>query len=190
MTKKDFTICCDMDDTIECLIQAWVEWLNNKHNLSVQYEEVKDWNISLFFPSLSSSQVFEPLGLDDFWRTVKPMEDAQIYVKKLIDEGFDFYICTASHYNALKVKMEEVLFKYFPYLTWNNVIVCQNKQMVKCDILVDDGPHNIIGEYIGLLKDAPYNHHFNEHDHIKVLRVHDWEEIYNIIHEIYELTGR
>lgn len=188
MDKKDFIICCDMDDTIEHLVAAWISWLNAKHNLDVKYDDIKDWNISLFYPTLTQSQVFEPLNQDDFWKTVQPMPDAIIYIKKLIDEGFSFYICTASHYNALKTKMEEVLFKYFPYLNWKNVIVTQNKQLIKCDVLVDDGAHNILGDYIGLLKDAPYNKEFDEHAHLSVMRVHDWEEIYNLIHQIYNLA--
>ena len=188
--KKDFVICCDMDDTIEYLIQAWLRWLNNRYELSVQYEDVKHWEMKRAYPTLTEQQIFEPLALPDFWRTVEPMPQAVEYIKKIIDDGFTFYICTASHYKALEVKMDEVLFKHFPYLTWNNVIVMQNKQMIKCDILIDDGAHNIVGEYIGLLKDAPYNKDFNEMYHMKVLRVHTWREIYDRIHEIYKLANQ
>ena len=185
---KDFIVACDMDDTIEYLVQAWVRWLNNKYELSVQYEDIKHWEMQLAFPTLTKEQIFEPLTIVDFWRTVEPMPQAVKYIKKLIDDGFTFYICTASHYRALEVKMDEVLFKHFPYLSWSNVIVMQNKQMLKCDILIDDAAHNIVGEYIGLLKDAPYNKSFNESEHVSVLRVHTWKEIYNRVHEIYNLA--
>ena len=189
-STKDFVICCDMDDTIEFLIQAWTRWLNNTYDLGVRYQDVKDWEMQKAYPTLSKEQIFEPLAIPDFWKTVEPMPQAVKYIKKLIDEGFTFYICTASHYKALEVKMEEVLFKHFPYLTWDNVIVMKNKQMIKCDVLIDDGAHNIVGDYIGLLKDTPYNQSFDEAAHTSVLRVHTWREIYKTIHELYELASK
>ena len=70
--KKDFVICCDMDDTIEYLIQAWLRWLNNRYELSVQYEDVKHWEMKRAYPTLTEKQIFEPLALPDFWRRSPP----------------------------------------------------------------------------------------------------------------------
>ena len=55
----------------------------------------------------------------------------------------------------------------------------RDKQMIRCDYLVDDGIHNIVGEYKGLLMDTPHNRKFEGHPN--VMRVFDWEDVYNVI---------
>ena len=43
---RRLTILVDIDDTIEYLCKAWVEWLNEKYGTTVKYEDITDWNIS------------------------------------------------------------------------------------------------------------------------------------------------
>lgn len=181
--SKDIKILIDMDDTIEDLLGSWVASINTRYGTSVSPEEIVDWEIEKFFPSLTRFQVFEPIFTEDFWDTVKPKKDAVKYVKMLRDEGYQVYICTNTNYKTLKSKMDKALFRYFDYLTWNDVIVAKNKQMIDADFLVDDAVHNLIGgKYKGILMDAPHNRDFNEKKH-DIIRAKTWEEIYNIIKE-------
>lgn len=77
--------------------------------------------------------------------------------------------------------MDTLLFKYFDYLTWNNVIVTSHKHLIKADYLIDDRPENLIGGvYQGVLFDAPHNKNFNEAQY-GIIRVTSWEEIYSLI---------
>ena len=177
MSKK-FTICIDMDDTITTLVTPWILWLNKKHGYNVDPKDVNQWEIPPFFPGLSDHEVFQPFWEPEFWDTVRPKLNSVYWVRKLIEDGHDVYICTNTHYKVASMKMEKVLFKYFPFLSNRNLIIMRNKQMIKCDYLIDDGPHNIIGDYKGLLMDMPHNHNFYHPD---VIRVFDWEAIYNII---------
>ena len=62
--RKDYVVLVDMDDTIVDLLSRWVSFLNETHGLSVNPEEITDWNISLFFPTLTKEQVFAPLFTD------------------------------------------------------------------------------------------------------------------------------
>lgn len=175
------TILVDMDDTMEELLPAWVTYLNNKHHTSVPPNGITDWDIEKFFPELTKEQVFEPMYIDSFWATVQPKPDAVQYVKRLKDDGYNILICTASFYQTLQAKMDDVLFKHFGYLTWENVIVTPHKQMVRADFLVDDKPENLIGGcYKGILMDAPHNRWFNEKEH-NIHRAKSWQEIYEII---------
>lgn len=183
---KDIVIACDMDDTIEYLVPAWIKWLNAKHGTSIQYTDVKDWDIKKSFPTLAWEEIFEPLHKEDFWKTVKPMKDAQYYIPKLIEEGFQFYIVTSSHPDTVAHKFNKCLFKHFPFIRWDHVIVAKNKQLIRCNILIDDGEHNIIGPYIGLLKDTIHNKNFNVDDYENITRVHCWKHIYEVIHKFYD----
>ena len=183
---QDFVIACDMDDTIEHLLPAWIKWLNEKYGYDVKPEDVTDWRVGLFFPTLTSDEVFAPLHDWEFWKTVEPMWDAVHYIKLLIEEGFPFYIVTSSHPDSILPKFTHVLYKYFPFIDKHNVIIAHKKQMIRCNVLIDDGTHNIVGPYIGILKDTPHNRWFKERDIPNIYRAYDWNQIYDIIHQIID----
>lgn len=178
---KRLTILVDMDDTIEDLLGAWVSYLNTKYGTSVQKDEVTQWDISQAFPMLNKTQVYEPLYLDSFWRSVKPIDGAAETLQKLMANGHRVLIVTTSAYQTLYTKMEEVLFRYFPFLTWNDVIITSHKQLVNGDVLVDDGTHNLEGgKYLRLLMDAPHNRAYNAEKN-GMIRVYNWNEAYAAI---------
>ena len=210
MPKDDYeklTILVDMDDTIENLLVHWIGWLNETHGTSVDAEEIRSWNIQEAFPSLTTEQVYEPLLQDEFWLRVTPKPDAQDYLQTLADDGHEIYITTSSNYKTIPVKMEQVLFKYFPWLDWDHVIIASKKQMICGDVMVDDGPHNLEGgRYYKILMDAPHNRDYVPPDntlfpsHIEeakngarfrplidatkvnnMIRARNWQEVYAVI---------
>lgn len=179
--KNCFTIAIDMDDTIENLLLAWIDWLNKEHNLNASIDDVKSWEMGDLYPSLSSEQIFSPLFNEGFWYTVSPKLDAVKYVEQLIKDGQDVYIVTSSHYGTVKAKFEAIIEKYFPSIDWKHLITTNNKHLIRCDIMVDDGPHNLEdNDCIRILFDAPHNKKYDaEANNMK--RVHNWEEAYNLI---------
>lgn len=175
------TILIDMDDVLEQLVVGWVEYINEKYGISADPEDVTDWNMALAFPTLTSDQVYGVLSEDDLWDHVRPMPGAVDAVRRLVEEGHQVYIVTASGYQTLRAKMDRVLFRYFPFLTWDQVIITTNKHLVQGDVLVDDGPHNLTGgSYRKILFDARHNRGFDERT-VGAVRVHDWEEAYREI---------
>lgn len=178
---RQLRILVDMDDTIEHLLLAWVDCLNERHGTSVEYKEIREWNLCTAFPTLTKEQVFAPLVEDEFWKTVKPMAYASEVLEWAINEGHEIYIVTASAYETIKSKMENVLFKYFPFISWKNVIIAHNKQMIRGDIMVDDAPHNLEGgDYVKVLMTANHNRDYNASEH-GMTRVNDWYDVRNCI---------
>ncbi len=186
MRPEDFIIGSDMDDTLTKLIIPWYQWLNKTYNKNVDPCADIHWDPKRQYPDLDSMQIFEPLFCSEFWNTVTPLDGAVYYVKKLIEEGFSFYVVTASHHDTVSFKFNQVLFKYFPFIDRHNTITVSNKQLIKCHVLIDDSPHNIVGEYKGLLMEASHNRHWNENEYPSVTRVHNWKEVYEKVHEIYD----
>lgn len=159
---RHLTILVDMDDTIENLAEAWVAYLNARHQTSTSLSDITDWDISKAFPTLTKEQVYAPLFEDTFWSWVKPMKGASETLQKLIADGHTVLIVTTSNYQTLAAKMEQVLFHYFPFLTWNDVIITAHKQLIKGDVLVDDGIHNLEGgDYFKILMTAPHNRNYD-----------------------------
>lgn len=181
-------ILIDMDDTLEHLSDAWVALLNKKYGFDVKREDIDNWDIASFFPGLDRKQVFEPLHTDDFWQTVEPFEDASDVLQQMIEDGHDIYIVTSSHYQGLKGKLENALFRFYPFISRKNVIVTYNKQMIRGDVLIDDGVHNLIGgDYYKILMDAPYNRAFDAENN-GMIRVKDWKEVYEAIEVLKKMT--
>lgn len=175
------TILIDMDDTIENLCEAWVEWLNSKYGLDVKVTDITEWDMTKFFPSLTPDEIYEPLKNDEFWCTVQPKADAQKYIKRLQDDGYKVLICTTSNYHSFKSKMENCLFKHFPFISYDQVIVTHHKHLIKGDYLIDDGIHNFEGgDFKKILFTTPANRNINVYG-TDIVRVKDWEEIYTII---------
>ena len=171
-------ILIDMDDVLECLVNAWIPYLNKKYSTNVAVEDIKEWNMSKAFPTLSYEQVYSAEMDDDFWKDVKPMPGADEALRKLIADGHELFVVTATVYETLRSKMENVLFKYFPYLDWSHVIITSHKYLINGDILIDDGPHNLAkGNYHKILFEACHNRSFDESS-IGAVRVKNWEEAY------------
>ena len=178
---KKYTILVDMDDTIENLLVEWLRWLNVLYSRNVTEDDIRDWNIQKAYPGLISGQVYEPLYNNALWRHVKPKPDAMKYLRKLHDEGHEIYIVTSSNFRTIETKIKDVLFRYFPFIDFDHVILCRKKQMIRGDIMVDDGPHNLIGgDYLKILFTAAHNREFDAEAE-GMIRVDNWKDIYDLI---------
>lgn len=181
---KKLTILVDMDDTITHLLEAWVTHLNERHGTSVKVDSIREWDIHKAFPMLTGDDVYAPLTEDGFWKEVRPMSGAREILLWAKEQGHKVYIVTASAYQTLPEKMENVLFKYFPFISWDDVIVTSNKQMIRGDILFDDAPHNLEGgHFVKILMDAPHNQSYDAEAH-GMYRMRYWHEAMNVIRAV------
>ena len=178
---KKLTILVDMDDTIENLCETWVEFLNETHGTTVHKDDIHDWDMSKAFPTIEKQQVYDPLFNENMWKRVTPLPGAVEYLKRLIDDGHKVVIVTASHQNTVAMKLNNVLFRYFPYLTTSDVIITSQKQLVCGDVMIDDAPHNLVGgNYYGILVTAPHNRAYDA-ESTGFVRADTWEQIYDIV---------
>lgn len=181
---QKLTILVDMDDVLENLCETWVAHLNVLFQTDVKFEDVKEWDMTKAFPMLTREEIFWPLRTELLWKKVKPLPDAQKYLKRLFDDGHKVLIVTASHPETVAVKLNEVLFKYFPFVKMEDVIVATQKWLIRGDVMVDDGPHNL-KNFFGdaILFSQPHNRSFDT-DMYGIKRAENWEEVYKMIQEI------
>lgn len=178
------TILVDMDDTMECLLEAWIARINAIHNLNVQKCDIKEWDLRVAFPTLTQEEIFAPINTVELWQNVKPKDGAVKYLKQLIADGHNIIVVTASHYDSVALKMKEVLFKHFPFIPYEDVIITSRKQLINGDVLIDDAPHNLVGgTYKPILFNAPHNQELNAEKY-GMIRVNSWEEVYQAIKDI------
>lgn len=180
------TILIDMDDTIEQLLQAWVRSVNERYGRNVQYDEVREWDVSKAFPGLSREEVYGVVSEPGFWKTVEPVPGAAEAMQRLLAEGHEIYVVTATTYDSVTEKMRDLLFRYFPFLTWDQVIITSRKQLIRGDVLIDDGPHNLEGgSYRKILMDAPHNRSYDAEEN-GMVRVHTWQEVEAVLKKMAE----
>ena len=171
-------VLVDMDDVLELLVDAVVKHVNDIYGTHARAEDVKEWDLSKAFATLTHEQVYATVDDAELWDLVQPMPGAAEALQKIMADGDELYIVTASELGNLKKKMQDVLFKYYPFLDWFQVIITHKKQLICGDVLVDDGPHNLTGgPYRKILFDAGHNRSFDEKS-VGAVRVHSWEECY------------
>lgn len=177
------TILVDMDDTMEQLLEALVKRANERFDRNASVDDVTDWTIVCAFPGIEKRQILDFMREDDFWEDVKPVPGAAEALKHFMDEGHQVYIVTATEIEHVEEKMKQLLFRYFPFLCWEQVIITGRKQMIRGDVLIDDGIHNLEGgSYRKILFTAPHNRSYDAEAN-DMIRVHGWDDVVRIIDE-------
>ncbi len=183
--KTPLTILFDADDVAENLLNCWVNLLNERYGTSVDFENVKDWDITLAFPALTQQQIFGVLLEDDLWRRLEPIPGSQRVLQKWHSQGHQLYMVTASDYRTCKIKTERIL-QMFPFLDWDHIIFAANKQMIRGDILIDDGVHNLVnGDYVKILFNRPHNKNLDVQQY-GIHRAETWDDIDALVQQYAE----
>lgn len=173
---KRLTILIDADDVLDDLLPAWVAVLNRLSGQNLTPEDINDWYIPQYYPTLPAETVYAVPTQPEFWGTVDAVPGAVDGLKSLLDAGHQVRIVSASHYSSLHFKIPRLL-ELFPYLTWDNFIITSNKELVQGDIIVDDNLLNMMDpKKFNILFDRPHNRSRNEEEYGAV-RVHDWDEV-------------
>jgi 5'(3')-deoxyribonucleotidase len=185
---KKLEILVDLDEVLNNLLECWVSFLNDKHGLDADMQDKKTWGLGPLFPSLTAKEIDYPLFDDNFWSGLVPQPYSVEYLHKMILDGHNVSIVTATHvYKTLPAKMDW-LFCNYPYLSWSDVILANRKQLISGDVLIDDAIHNLEGgKYTKLLYDSPYNRDYNA-EYNGMIRVHDLKEAYGIISRISNVS--
>ena len=178
---KKLRILVDMDDTIERLLEELVNRANRKFHQHVAVEDVTDWSIAPAFEGITKSQIMDAMNDEGFWMNVDPVPGAAEALKHFMDEGHEVYIVTATEMEHVTDKMRDLLFRCFPFLSWKQVVITRNKQLIRGDVLIDDGIHNLEGgDYAKILFTAPHNRYYDAEAN-GMIRADSWDEIIGII---------
>ena len=158
---------------METLIGSFAPKIGLKRELT-NPDEVKTYDVQFEGIEYKSVKEFEKsvlFWLDGFRRANNP------HVQKLMADGHDVFIVTATYYESVPEKMKDLLFKYFPFISWDHVIITSRKQMIRGDVLIDDGVHNLEGgDYAKILVTAPHNKDYDAEAN-GMIRVNNWDEI-------------
>lgn len=163
------------------LMDTWIEALNLLYGTNVTPKNITQWDMRVAFPELTEKQIFMPLYWESLWCHVAPKEGAVEGMRKLVADGHTVMVVTASHPETIGAKTREVLFKYFPFITYKDLIVTYRKDLIRGDVIIDDAPHNLEPcDCFKILFYANHNEKFDAESH-GMHRAKDWEEVYTMI---------
>ncbi len=175
-------IVFDMDDVLVDLIEPWVQELNSKYGTHVSWNDITQWDMKIAFPTLTWEQIFSVLYEPEFWDKVQPYKEALEYLPKFYKKH-KIYIATAAHTKTIDAKINRCLYKHFPFLTEDNIIMIRDKSLLCCDWIIDDNPENLLlspGQTICI--DKPWNRSYeNRKQTYYEYRVNNLKDVYNII---------
>lgn len=184
------SILVDMDETIvNNRFPTFLEEFLKK----VDYTKLKSFNRQDLIKGreneFKKKYKFNNLYKNEEGSFIEPLNDC-IKVLKRLNEKYEVFIVTSYKWkedifdpaNNLKNKYE-YLENYFPFLNSNNFIFIDDKTLIHFDIGIDDNPRNLVNCDLKLLMTERRNKNISDEELKKqnIVRVNDWNEIYNLL---------
>jgi len=119
--------------------------------------------------------VYKYVNSAGFFRNAPVMEGCKEVVRKLNDQYKIFIVSAAMEFPNSLTEKHDWLIEHFPFITWQQMVFCGSKEIIKADIMIDDHFKNLnffTGETI--LFTQPHN---KLADTLHHKRVETWQEI-------------
>ena len=130
------TLLVDMDDTILDFKTEWFMTYDKEHGTDLIHE-IKNWGIPERY-----NDAFEILQRPGFFRGLRPYPN-MIDVLQRLSQVHDIVIVTSSVYGVSMKEKGEWFREYLHFLPRDNFIIAKRKELIRGDLLFDDGLHNL-----------------------------------------------
>ena len=114
-----------------------------------------------------------------FFLNAPVIENSQAVMQKLNERYKVFVVSAAMEFPASLAEKQSWLAAHFPFITWQQIVFCGSKEIIKADIMIDDHFKNLdIFSGETLLFTQPHNILANAGRHN---RVNSWSEIEQLL---------
>lgn len=135
-------IAVDMDDTICHLVKRAIYHNNNEFPTHVlRYEDMIEWNTDHLRHPDSTQDIF--FGRPGLYEELEVFDEHVITEMEKLHNAYDVIIVTAAVPKTVAEKWNW-LQKHMPYIPAENFFTCKRKHLINFDLLIDDGPHNLL----------------------------------------------
>ncbi|KIA97985.1 MULTISPECIES: 5'-nucleotidase [unclassified Flavobacterium] len=175
MNKK--TIAIDMDGVLADIEAHLITYYNNEFGTAITKDSIQ---------GLTEEEAFKErailrriLNSENFFRTLPVMPNA---VESLLElqENYELFIVSAAM--EFPMSLSEKVFwleEHFPFIKWENIILCGSKRIINTDYMIDDHAKNL--DYC-MGKPIMFTafHNVNQTHH---LRVNNWKEVVAVLNK-------
>ncbi len=151
-------IFVDMDEVIADTYGAHIEIYNTEFKEKLTTQICLGTEVWKSVPETHQDSIRKHATRRGFFRDLKPIKDSQTVLEKLASHH-EIYIASAAMQfpNSLEEK-SDWLDEHFPFIPWQNRILCGHKHILKGDVLIDDRSYNLRNfERRGILFTSPHN---------------------------------
>lgn len=176
-------ILIDIDDTISNFSEILLKYLNLEYKTNYKKNDISNWE----WLREHFKNPWTPTETYYFWNEVEIDKNAVKCIENLVKNGHEVYFVTSSYpSDTLGFKIRKTLSNFNKDLIdVKDVIICHNKNMVKGDIRIDDGIHNLYDGSINILVNQPWNQSKTDDFNNKYIRVNSWEDIEKVLNQIF-----
>jgi 5'(3')-deoxyribonucleotidase len=166
-------ILVDMDEVIADATTGMIKWYKDNFGGDIDFEKMlAGGSLVKGFPEENQPAVRQQFFEPGFFRHLPVMEDS-IEVLKKMNERYEIYIVSAATEfpNSLTDKFHW-LAEHFPFITWQQLVLCGDKKMIQADFMIDDHARHL-QHFRGkpYLFSAPHN--LNE---TRYERINNWKQ--------------
>lgn len=164
-------IAVDMDGVLSDTLEQFIAWEERESGIKKTVEEVMGIPELEAFPNSKKH-----LHTKDFFRTALVIQDSQDILARLNEKYEVFIVSAATEFPLSLTEKQAWLNEHFPFITWQQMVFCGSKEIVKADIMIDDYFKNLdfFKGHTSILFTQPHNAHADNGRH---RRVHSWQEI-------------
>lgn len=182
-------IAVDIDNCLNNLTECVLEVYNADSGDNLSLSDITAYHIENFVKPTYKDKFYQYFLDRNVWKKIKVQPHCREIIAKLHNEGHRVIFVTTTEPENLP-KKKNWLIRNFPFLDIRkSLFSCPIKQLIKCDILIDDCIANVIGgrEYYSILLTYPWNRDESLDSEPMLTRARDWNEIYERIHMIESL---
>lgn len=164
----------DMDGVLSDIYGQYIKYEQKDLGITQSITELAGKPENLAFVNL-----YQYINSSDFFYSAKPIFGSIETVKKLNISYQVFIVSSATQFPLSLTEKINWLSKYFPFISWQQIVLCGSKEIVYGDIMIDDHFKNL-DHFKGqtILFTQPHNILQPNGKHI---RVNSWQEIENIL---------
>ena len=114
-----------------------------------------------------------------FFRSAPVVPGSQRVMEQLNDQYELFVVSAALEFPQSLNEKVDWLAEHFPFISWQRIVLCGSKQIVRGEIMIDDHFKNLdFFEGRTILFTQPHNQAFDRHGHE---RVHSWDDVARLL---------
>lgn len=181
-------ILIDQDQVLASWVERVLEWYNHDQKKRGQksdftLEDVQNWDMTTNLGPESEDAIRSYMRYPDFYQDLDPVPGAVEGVKELLARGHDVVVASAVPKSAGIAYHGKLVWlrKHMPFFDLDDFVAIHRKDLLRGDVLFDDGVHNLepcSREMLAVALDCPWNRGW------RGVRVKDWPAFLDLIAKI------
>ncbi len=167
------TIFVDMDEVVADSYQAHIDHYEKDFGITYHKDQCAGREFWQCVPEKHQESVRNHAWREGYFRDLKVIPDSQEVLKEMSQKHEVYFASAATQFpNSLREKSDWID-EFFPFIPWQNRILCGHKHILRGDVLIDDRAYNF-ENFKGrpLLFTSPHNTNNTDFE-----RVSTWKEI-------------